>query len=376
MMNAESILNGTGMLLQAYARRQAKQEQLQKPVKVSIIIPVYNAMPYFTECMRSLMAQTLEDLEIILVDDGGSDGSGTFADALAEVNDTVRVIHQKNAGVSAARNAGLEFARGEYIGFVDADDFVDPELFEALYEAATLCSADIVNSGYTSFDTKGGSSISTAPSFEPGNVLDHENIKRHAAQMHKTGCFLFVWRNLFSHSFLEENHIRFDEDIAVGEDTLFCMECFLKAQRVVSVDIDAYRYRIHPGSTMRQPHHKPLLESSLQKQFARKLALAEQHLGPYQEAFLGDMAEYNITVLFPLMLANLYQNNMPKKGQEFKRLVNSDMMQKAFADFDLAQIRSKSLDWRMFLLAKRKRYFAAHIICKFVLYKNQETAQL
>lgn len=374
MMNAESIINGTGMLLQAYAQRQAKQEQLQKPVKVSIIVPVYNAMPYFTECMRSLMAQTLEDIELIVVDDGGRDGSGTFADALAEVNDAVRVIHQKNVGVSAARNAGLAIARGEYVGFVDADDFIDPELFETLYEAAVLSSAEIVNSGYTTFGTKESSSTSTAPSFEPGKVLGHEDMKRHAAQMHKTGCFLFVWRNLFSRSFLEENHIRFDEDITVGEDTLFCMECFLKAQRVVSVDIDAYRYRIHSGSAMRQ-QDKSLLESSLQNQFTRKLALAEQYLGAYQGAFLRDMAEYNITVLFPLMLANLYQNDMQKKGQEFKRLVNSDMMQKAFADFDLAEIRSKSLDWRMFLLAKKKRYFAAHMICKFVLYKNQETAR-
>ena len=373
-MNAESILSGTGMLLKAYAQWRAKQAYLQKTVAVSIIVPVYNAMPYFIECLRSLTAQTLEDIEIIVVDDGSTDGSGTFADALAEVNETVRVIHQKNAGVSAARNAGLAIARGEYIGFVDADDVADPELYETLYAAAVLFSADVVNSGYKTYNEKDNCTIPAAPSFELCKVLGNEDMKLYAAQMHKSGCFLYVWRNLFSRQFLEVNDIRFDEDIFVGEDTLFCMECFLNAQKVVSVDIGAYCYRIHSDSAMRQKD-KPLLESSLQKQFARKLALAEEHLGACQEDFLHDMAQYNITVLFPLMLQTIYQSDTPKKRQEFKRLVNSDIMQKAFADFDLSQIRSRSLDWRMFHLAKKKRYFAAHILCKTVLYKK-ETASI
>lgn len=369
-MNAESILSGTGMLLKAYAQWREKQAYLQKTVAVSIIVPVYNAMPYFIECLRSLTAQTLEDIEIIVVDDGSTDGSGTFADALAEVNDTVRVIHQKNAGVSAARNAGLDIARGEYIGFVDADDVADPELFENLYAAAVLFSADVVNSGYKSHNEKDNSSIPTAPSFELGKVLNQEDMKSYAAQMHKTGCFLYVWRNLFSHQLLEENHIRFDEDISVGEDTLFCMEGFLNAQKVVSVDISVYCYRIHSNSAMRQKD-KPLLESSLQKQFARKLELAEEHLEACLDDFLRDMARYNITVLFPLMLKTIYQSDTPKKRQEFKRLVNSDMMQKAFADFDLSEIRSKSLDSQMFLFAKKKRYFAGHLVCKTVLYQKK-----
>lgn len=358
------------MLLQAYTLWQAQRTYLQKPVAVSIIVPVYNAMPYFTECLRSLTAQTLENIEIIVVDDGSNDGSGTFADALAGVKENVKVIRQANAGISAARNAGLAIARGEYIGFVDADDLADPEFFETLYAAAALFSADIVNSGYKTFNDEENCSASKAPSFELGKVLGNDDMKLYAAQMHKTGCFLYVWRNLFSRQFLEENDIRFDEDIFVGEDTLFCMECFLKAQKVVSVDISAYRYRIHSASAMRQKD-KPLLEGSLQKQFARKLALAEEHLGACHEDFLRDMAQYNITVLFPLMLKTIYQSDTLKKRQEFKRLVNSDMMQNAFADFDLAQIRSRSLDWRMFYLAKKKHYFAAHMICKTILYKKR-----
>ena len=359
-------------MLKTYAQQQAKKEQMQKPVKVSIVIPVYNAMPYFTECMLSLAAQTLEDVELIVVDDGSTDGSGTFADALAELNHGIRVIHQKNAGVSAARNAGLGIARGDYVGFVDADDFVEPEFFKTLYETAIDFSADVVNSGYKRYYENDKSFITAFPSFEPGKVLDHEEITRYAAQMNKTGCFLFVWRNLFSRRLMEKNHIHFDEDISVGEDTLFCMECFLHAQKTVSVDINAYHYRIHDDSIMRQKN-TPLLESSLQNQFARKLTLAQQHLGAYYEEFLHDMAEYNITVLFPFMLKNLYLNDTPKKSQHFKNLVNSDMMQQAFSDFDLAQIRSKSLDWRMFWLAKNKQYFAAHMICKTVLYKNRES---
>ena len=368
-MNAESILNGTTKLLQAYEQWRVKQAHLQQAVKVSIIVPVYNAMPYFMQCLRSLTVQTLEGMEFIVIDDGGNDGSGTFADALAEVNNTIKVLHQKNAGVSAARNAGLAIARGEYIGFVDADDFVDPELFETLYAAAVVFSADIVHSGYTNYNTNEDVSLTPAPSFEIGKVMGNEDIKHSAAQMHKTGCFLYVWRNLFSRRLIEENNIRFDEEISIGEDTLFNMQCFLKAKTSIAIGFAGYHYRINPESVM-QSRYKPLLNSSLQKQFSSKLDLCKKNFPEFYDEFCRDMAKYNITALFPLMLANLYQNELPQKKKQLKELATSALMQKAFADFNLAQIRSRSLDWWMFLFAKHKLYLVSHILCKFVLYKK------
>lgn len=369
MMNIESVLNNAGLLLKAYAQRRIKQMEMQKPVKVSVIIPVYNAMPYFADCMRSLLAQTLEDIELIVVDDGSTDGSGELAAALAEVYSIVTVIRQKNAGVSAARNAGLAAAGGDYVAFADADDFVEPELFEKLYACAVDCSADIISAGYRLCKNSSEPDAVIPPPFKPGRVLAHDDILRCAAGMHGGGSFLFVWRNLFARRLIDGHHIRFDEEISIGEDTLFNMECFLHAQSAAGLDYAGYHYRIHPESVM-QKKYKPLLDDSLQKQHDRKLALCAEFLPEHREAFMHDMAKYNITALFPEMLANLYLNDIPRKKTRLKELADSAMMQQAFADFDLKEIRSRSLDWLMFWCVQHQLFLPAHLVCKHVLYKK------
>ncbi|MEI6579737.1 MAG: hypothetical protein WCN92_09790, partial [Eubacteriales bacterium] len=218
-------------------------------------------------------------------------------------------------------------------------------------------------------NSKNHSTVNIPPAFETGRILNHMDIKQYAVKMHSTGCFLFVWRNLFSRRLITENQLFFDEEISIGEDTLFCMACFLKAKKTVSLDLAGYHYRIHPESAMKQ-RFKPLLNSSLQNQFQQKLDLCKKHFPDCLELFCNDMAKYNITALFPLMLANIYQNDSSQKMKQLKSLAKSEMMLKSFADFDLAEIRSKSLDWLMFWFVKNKLYFIAHLLCKLILYKN------
>lgn len=103
--------------------------------KVSIIVPVYNTEKYLKKCVESLIQQTLSDIQIILVDDGSKDASGRICDDFAAGDERIQVIHKVNGGVSSARNAGLEIAQGEYVGFVDADDWVEPEAMSELYRA-------------------------------------------------------------------------------------------------------------------------------------------------------------------------------------------------------------------------------------------------
>lgn len=119
---------------------------MSKP-KVSIVAPIYNVEPYLRKCVDSILAQTLENIEVILVDDGSPDCCGKIADEYAENDRRVKVIHQENAGLGPARNTGIASARGEYIGFVDSDGWVDPQMFEELYNAVVRCNADICFSG-------------------------------------------------------------------------------------------------------------------------------------------------------------------------------------------------------------------------------------
>ena len=110
---------------------------------VSIIVPVYQVKEYVGECVESLRAQTYTNLEILLVDDGSTDGSGEICDEYVRSDNRIRVIHQKNRGLSAARNTGLDQAAGEYVAFVDSDDVVLPDFIETLYDLSGRYQADI-----------------------------------------------------------------------------------------------------------------------------------------------------------------------------------------------------------------------------------------
>ena len=116
--------------------------------KISIIVPVYKVEKYLCRCLDSIVAQTFTDWECILIDDGSPDNSGKICDEYAEKDGRFRVIHQENAGVSAARNAGLDAARGEWIGFVDSDDWVESNMYEYLYNNALETKSDVVICGF------------------------------------------------------------------------------------------------------------------------------------------------------------------------------------------------------------------------------------
>lgn len=116
--------------------------------KISVIVPIYNVERYIGRCLDSLLAQTLQDIEIIAVDDGTPDSSGEIAESYARRDHRIKVVHQANSGLGPARNAGLEHARGDYIGFVDSDDWVHPDMFENLYAAAVSVGSDIAVGGF------------------------------------------------------------------------------------------------------------------------------------------------------------------------------------------------------------------------------------
>ena len=113
--------------------------------KISVIVPVYKVEKYLNRCVQSIAAQTYENLEIILVEDGTRDGCGAICDAYAAKDPRVRVIHKENGGLSSARNAGMDIARGEYFGFVDSDDWIEPETYETLLNLAEKYNADLVS---------------------------------------------------------------------------------------------------------------------------------------------------------------------------------------------------------------------------------------
>ena len=202
--------------------------------RISIIVPVYNAEKYLGECLDSIVKQTYENIEVIIVDDGSTDGS---ADICKKYTDDGRVAYyyQKHAGVSIARNTGLDYATGKYICFVDADDWLELDAMECLQKE----DADIVIYNFYRGETKHQEPLTD------GQYSKTELYSKMVSYIDGNGniAYIFhnIWMRLFKRQLLEENHIRFDFNFNNGEDLLFTFEATLKAN-TISVRCSEYLY--------------------------------------------------------------------------------------------------------------------------------------
>ena len=198
---------------------------------ISIIIPVYNVERYLNRCIDSVINQSYKNLEIILVDDGSTDTSGKICDEYAIKDNRIKVIHQKNAGVSNARNNGLKNAKAEYIGFVDSDDFIELDMYEYLHDLLLKYNADI---SICQVDYIKGDNIKY-------NMLLKENkIMTKEKALETLYTQLYNVNKLFKRNFIE--NIFFTEDVFVGEDMLFCLKCFEKVNKIIYGNKIKYHY--------------------------------------------------------------------------------------------------------------------------------------
>lgn len=221
---------------------------------ISVIVPVYNVKDYLEKCLQSVCGQTYRNLEIILIDDGSSDGSGELCDFFAQRDGRIKVIHQANAGQSAARNRGLAIAQGEYLGFVDSDDWIEPDMYEFLYRLLRENRADI--SVCSHYRDKGGKSVAKYASGELFSFTRDEAIRALAIDKHIRNYMVdkLFRRHLFAGITFPENR--------VFEDLAICYRVFYGAGKVVLQDTPKYHYMIREGSTM-QSRYNPRKEHDL-----------------------------------------------------------------------------------------------------------------
>lgn len=216
--------------------------------EVSIIVPAYNVEPYFAICLDSLRSQTLQEIEIVIVDDGSDDETGRIANYYASMDDRVRVFEQNHKGVSAARTLGLSAAEGKYIGFVDSDDWVSPEAFEHLLARAEAFDADIVL-GSLLYCYEGGIQNRVGDA----GVLFSEQValdgKSCFCKLQQTGLYVpMLCSNFFKASFVKEHPLGFEG--AFHEDEFFTPQAMFYAKRIIDFKDDFYFYRQRPHSIM------------------------------------------------------------------------------------------------------------------------------
>lgn len=190
----------------------------------SVVIPVYQAEKDLKRCVLSWLAQTEQELELILVDDGSADGSAKLCDELASKDKRVRVIHQKNAGVSAARNAGIRAARGEFLLFTDSDDYVAPDYLEKMAELQRKSDSDLVLCGF--HHLYDGADIPKLPG--QTRVREMPDFSGDFLELYEKSYLNMPWNKMFRRAWAGE----FDTSLSLGEDLLFNLDYLRKCRRI------------------------------------------------------------------------------------------------------------------------------------------------
>lgn len=208
---------------------------MEKP-KITVIVPVYKVEKYLSKCIDSILAQTYTDFELILIDDGSPDNSGVICDEYASRDSRIRVIHKSNGGVSSARNAGIDAAQGEWIAFVDADDWIEPDYLNSMFVGTD--DVDLVMQGYK------------VVKYDATNIRIHRFESERASEDIPSVLSEAEYKNiinspiskLFKLKIIKDNNIKFESSISYGEDHVFVLEYLQYVKKIFISDSFGYNY--------------------------------------------------------------------------------------------------------------------------------------
>lgn len=253
--------------------------------KISMIIPVYNAEQYLKKCVDSVRAQTYGSLEIMLVDDGSADSSGELCDAYAEKDERIRVVHKENGGLVSAWKAGVKECSGEYVSFLDSDDWIDPEMLSEMSAYLTGNDREMVISDYI-IERDGGSQEYVWQKLAPGEYGRKEiEEKIFPCLLGQEERYITISRcmKLISKRLISENGNYTDPAIIVGEDTTIMLPVLLDCQRIVAMDHKAYYHYLYVKESMVHKYNEKLTEN------IRKLIQTTDRI--LKDKFTGDKLE-------------------------------------------------------------------------------------
>lgn len=212
--------------------------------KVSIIIPVYNVEKYLSECMESVTGQTLKDIEIICVNDGSADGSAEILKSFGAQDKRIKLIDEENGGYGHAVNEGIKAASGEYIGIVEPDDYISPDMYEELYKAAKEYALDFVKADFYRFTANEGGEREFAYNHLSPNPADYHKVFNPGRQPEALRFIMNTWSGIYRRDFLEKYGIRHHETPGASfQDNGFWIQTFVYGERAMLIDKPYYRNR-------------------------------------------------------------------------------------------------------------------------------------
>lgn len=230
---------------------------------VSVIVPIYNAQEYLEECIQSITNQSYQELEIILIDDGSTDNSQQICEKYAAKDSRVVYVRKQNGGVSSSRNLGLDLARGEYVVFVDADDYMEIDIIQHVVDIMEKEDSELVIWNATEL-YKNKSRRCKAISIQPGNreEIYAALISNYHDKFYMGDYIRAVWGKMFRLGVIKSNDIKFDEQLYIGEDAVFLMQYISHISKIYNLNYYGYYYRIMSSSAVRR--YKPdLLQQSI-----------------------------------------------------------------------------------------------------------------
>ena len=224
------------------------EDEAKTKIKVSVIVPIYNAEAYLDKCVKSIISQSLRDIEVILINDGSTDNSLFIAEKYAKLDSRVRVINKENSGPAASRNIGIREAKGEYIGFVDSDDYVSYDMYEKLYALSKENETEIAMCSY--YDIYGANNYAkdkkiVESGLENGICYKKNSIRKHIITTFTDGNnygFFSMCNKIYKLGWLRNTHILIDESREHGEDWWFNINLFVVADSFICTNEALYNY--------------------------------------------------------------------------------------------------------------------------------------
>lgn len=296
---------------------------------LSVIVPIYNTAKYLPQCIESIINQTYEELEILLVDDGSKDDSFLICEEYRKKDARIKVLRKENGGLISAKKAGLKEAKGEYVGFVDSDDWIDSNFYEQLMEGAVLTKADVVlGDNIVEFDTY---KVSIKQGFEHGFYGKSDLIESvypslaYKGKLYSLGISPSMCTKIFRRELVAEYQNQVPEIIKGGEDASCTYPCILNAEGMAYVrDCEGYHYRVH-NSSMTHRKRKLVLEermcllSHIYSSFAKcNYEGIEKQIGLYS---LATLEEY---------INNCFDHAVYKNKEEMARIMETIKEQEAW----------------------------------------------
>ncbi|MBZ2165915.1 glycosyltransferase [Methanobacterium spitsbergense] len=300
-------------------------------VKVSVIVPVYNVEKYLRQCLESILNQTLIEIEIICVNDGSTDKSSQILEEYAEKYKQITVINQENKGIGLSRNAGMECATGEYIGFVDSDDWIDEKMYETMYINAKSHNSDIVMCLTHLFDDAIQEYKPSDPYFAlnlfnesfDNTVFDHKLIKGFF------GVNVTCWNKIYRSKFLNVIEAKFPK--IDFEDNIFFYKTYLNAKKISLVRKFLYNYRINRQGSFIDAKNERFFDIIKMHSLLEGILIETSNLGRYKQKFLNYQVQ---------SILNRYNQVDEQYKKEFFDIIKQHFLTKDFSPSDIDMLNN------------------------------------